>query len=59
MLAANLAAAGHVEEAREITSNRDTMQKTTISELRAMRYFKRDDVLERYLAAQRMIGVAE
>jgi len=59
MLAANLAAAGRLEEARDVTRKRDLVQKTTIRELRAMRYFKQDEVLERYLSAQRMVGVAE
>ena len=59
MLAANLASAGQLEEAREVTRKRDTAQKTTIRELRSMRLFSRDDVLERYLAAQRLVGVAE
>ncbi|WP_296348492.1 BTAD domain-containing putative transcriptional regulator [Reyranella sp.] len=59
MLAANLAVAGRLEEARDITRNRDAVQKTTIRELRAMRFFKQDEVLERYLSAQRMVGVAE
>ena len=34
-------------------------QTTTLRELRALRLFKRDDVLERYLAAQREAGVPE
>jgi len=59
MLAANLAVAGHLVEARDVSRQRDTVQKTTIRELRAMRYFKQEDVLERYLAAHRMVGVAE
>lgn len=59
MLAANLAAAGRLEDAREVTRNRDVVQKTTIRELRAMRFFKQEEVLERYLSAQRMAGVAE
>ena len=59
MLAANLAASGRLAEARNVTRNRDVAQKTTIGELRAMRFFKQDEVLERYLQAQRMVGVAE
>jgi hypothetical protein len=59
MLAANLAAVGRLEEARDVTRNRDAAQKTTIRELRAMRFFKQDEILERYLSAQRMVGVAE
>jgi tetratricopeptide (TPR) repeat protein len=59
LLAANLASAGRLEEGREVTRKRDTAQKTTIRELRSVRLFSQDDVLERYLAAQRMVGVAE
>jgi tetratricopeptide (TPR) repeat protein len=59
LLAANLASAGRLEEAREVTRKRDTAQKTTIRELRSMRLFNQDDVLERYLATQRIVGVAE
>lgn len=59
LLAANLASAGRLEEAREVTRKRDTAQKTTIRELRSMHLFNQDDVLERYLATQRMVGVAE
>jgi TolB-like protein len=59
MLAANLAAAGRLEEARDVTRQRDAVQMTTIQELRAMRFFKQDEVLERYLAAQRLVGIVE
>lgn len=59
MLAANLVAAGRLEEAREVTRRRDAAQKTTIRELRAMRFFKQEDVLERYLSAQQAAGVAD
>jgi tetratricopeptide (TPR) repeat protein len=59
LLAANLAALHRLEEARDVTRKRDAVQRTTIGELRAMRLFKKDDVLERYLAAQRQVGVAE
>jgi len=59
MLAANLAAAGRVDEARAVTRMRDAERRATIGELRAARYFKQDDVLERYLAAQRSAGVVE
>jgi hypothetical protein len=38
---------------------RDAVQKTTIGEIRALRLFKQDEVLERYLAAQRALGVPE
>lgn len=59
MLAANLVAAGRLEEAREVTQRRDAAQKTTIRDLRAMRFFKQNDVLERYLSAQHAAGVAD
>ena len=59
MLAANLVAAGRLEEARDITRERDAVQTTTIGELRALRFFKQDDVLDRYLSAQRAVGVGE
>ena len=59
LLAANLAAAGRVEEARAVTSSRDAVQRTTLREIRAARYFKQAEVLERYVSAQRMAGVAE
>jgi tetratricopeptide (TPR) repeat protein len=59
LLAANLVSAGRFEEAREVTRKRDAMQKTTIGEIRALRLFKQDDILERYLAAQRLVGVPE
>ena len=58
LLAANLASAGRLDEARDVT--RDAAQKTTIAELRAFAPVQVGwDVLERYLAAQRLIGVAE
>lgn len=59
MLAANLVAAGRLEEAREVTRRRDAAQKTTIRDLRAMRFFKQEDALERYLSAQQAAGVAD
>ncbi|MET3910490.1 TolB-like protein [Bradyrhizobium sp. S3.3.6] len=59
MLAANLAGVGRLEEAREVTRIRDATQKTTIRDLRAMRFFKQHEVLERYLSAQQAAGVAD
>ncbi|CUT11836.1 Adenylate cyclase EC 4611 [Bradyrhizobium sp.] len=59
MLAANLVGVGRLEEAREVTRVRDAAQKTTIRDLRAMRFFKQHDALERYLSAQQIAGVAE
>ena len=48
-----------LEEARDVTRKRDAAQMTTIREIRAMRLFQQEEVLERYLAAQRMVGVSE
>jgi len=59
MLAANLVGVGRVEEAREVTRIRDAAQKTTIRDLRAMRFFKQKDALERYLSAQQVAGVVD
>lgn len=59
LLAANLAAAGRLKEAREVTARRDVQQKTTIGELRALRFFKHEETMERYLAVQREIGIPE
>jgi len=59
LLAANLAAAGRLDEAREVTAKRDAVQKTSLRELRALRLFKPEAALERYLAIQREIGVPE
>ena len=59
LLAANLAVAGRVDEARTVTSRRDAVQRTTLREMRMSRYFRQAEVLCRYLSAQRMAGVAE
>ncbi len=59
LLAANLVSAGRLEEAREVTRKRDAVQRTTIGEIRALRLFKQKEVFERYLAAQRRLGVPE
>lgn len=59
LLAANLVLAERLEEARDVTRKRDAVQTTTIRELRAMRLFQQEEVLERYLSAQRMVGVSE
>jgi TolB-like protein/DNA-binding SARP family transcriptional activator len=59
MLAANLVAAGRVAEGRDVSHARDAVRKTTIHEIRAARFFKQDEVLERYLSDQRIAGVAE
>ena len=50
---------GRLEEAREVTRVRDAAQKTTIRDLRAMRFFKQHEALERYLSAQQIAGVAD
>jgi len=59
LLAANLAAAGRVDEARTVTGRRDAVRRTTLRELRAARYFRQAEVLDRYLSAQRIAGIAE
>ena len=59
LLAANLVLAERFDDARDVTRKRDAVQKTTIRELRAMRLFQQEEVVERYLSAQRMVGVAE
>jgi TolB-like protein len=59
LLAANLALGGRVEEAREVTRKRDAVQKTTIRELRRLRGFRQNEVVERYLSAQRIAGIPE
>lgn len=59
LLAAHLALAGRLDEAREVTRRRDAVQRTTLTELRALRLFHQPDILDRYLAAQRACGVAE
>jgi adenylate cyclase len=59
LLAANLALAQRLDEAREVTRKRDAVQRTTLGEIRQMRLFRQEPVLERYLAAQRLCGVAE
>jgi len=59
LLAAGLALAGRTDEAREVTRRRDAVQTTTIGELRALRLFRQPEILERYLAAQRLCGVPE
>src|SRR5262249_48491072 len=59
LLAANLAFAQRIDEAREITRKRDAVQRTTLGEIRQMRLFRQEPVLERYLEAQRLCGVAQ
>lgn len=59
LLAANLVLAGRLDEAREVTRRRDAVQRTTLSELRALRLFHPDEVMKRYLAAQRACGLEE
>jgi adenylate cyclase len=57
LLAANLALAQRIHEAREVTRKRDIVQKTSLGELRVMGLFRQESILERYLAAQRLCGV--
>jgi TolB-like protein/class 3 adenylate cyclase len=59
LLAANLAAAGRLDEACEVTRKRDGVQRTSIGEIRALRLFRQADILERYLSAQRACGVSD
>jgi adenylate cyclase len=59
LLAASLALAKRLDEAREVTRKRDAVQKTTLREIRAMRLFRQEPVLERYLDAQRLCGVID
>ncbi|HYC66222.1 MAG TPA: tetratricopeptide repeat protein [Reyranellaceae bacterium] len=59
LLAAHLAALGRLDEAREVTARRDAVQRTTLSELRAIALFRHRETMERYLAMQREIGVPE
>jgi len=42
-----------------VTRRRDAVQQTSLRDLRAMRLFRQEAVVERYLAAQRLCGVAE
>jgi adenylate cyclase len=59
LLAASLALAGKLDEARDVTRRRDRVQTTTLREIGALRLFRQDEVMNRYLAAQRLCGVAE
>lgn len=59
LLAANLVFAKRIEEAREVTRKRDLIQKTSLTEIRALRLFRQDEVMERYLSAQRVCGVSD
>jgi hypothetical protein len=59
LLAASLALAGKLDEARDVTNRRDRVQTTTLREIGALRLFRQDEVMSRYLAAQRLCGVAE
>lgn len=59
LLAANLALTQRLDLARDVTRRRDAVQQTSLRDLRAMRLFRQEAVVERYLAAQRLCGVAE
>jgi hypothetical protein len=59
LLTANLALEGRLDEAREVTRQRDLVQKTTLAEIRALVLFRQDDAMDRYLAAQRSCGIPE
>ena len=59
LVAANLVLAGRAEEARDVTRKRDLVQRPSLREIRALRLFGPDEVLERYLSAQRSCGVSD
>jgi TolB-like protein/DNA-binding winged helix-turn-helix (wHTH) protein len=57
LLAANLALAQRIDEAREVTRKRDVVQQTSLQELRALGLFRQEAVIERYIGAQRLCGM--
>jgi TolB-like protein/Flp pilus assembly protein TadD len=59
LLAANLVAAGRLEEAREVTRKRDAVQRTTLREIRGMALIRHAGVMNRYIEAQRAVGVPD
>jgi len=59
LLAASLALTNRVDMALHVTRSRDVVQRTSLRELRAMRLFRQEAIIERYVAAQRLCGVAE
>jgi len=59
LLAANLALTGRIDMALHVTRSRDVIQQTSVRELRVMGLFRQEAVVERYVAAQRLCGVAE
>lgn len=59
LLAASLAISGSTDEARAVTSLRDLVQTTSLNEIRAMRFFQQPQIMERYLAAQKLCGVID
>jgi len=59
LLAANLAFAKRIDEAREITRRRNIIQQTSLRELRQMGLFRHTAILERYLEAQQICGVSD
>lgn len=59
LLAANLALGGHTDEACEATRRRDLTQRTSLAEIKALRLFRQEDMMQRYLAAQRACGVPD
>lgn len=59
LLAANLALSQRIDMALDVTRRRDAVQQTSLHELRAMRLFRQEAIIERYLAAQRLCGVVE
>lgn len=59
LLAASLALTDRRDMALDVTRRRDAIQQTKLSDLRSMRLFRQDAIVERYLAAQRLCGVVE
>lgn len=59
LLAANLALTHRIDAALDVTRRRDAVQQTSLHELRAMRLFRQEAIVERYLAAQQLCGVVE
>jgi adenylate cyclase len=59
LLAANLALTHRIDTAVDVTRRRDLVQQTNLRDLRAMRLFRQEAIVERYVAAQRQCGVVE
>jgi TolB-like protein len=59
LLAASLALTHRIDMAVDVTRRRDVVQQTNLRDLRAMRLFRQEAIVERYVAAQRQCGVVE